>query len=230
MYVKINGVSSETLSGVQVLSMPPITKPRMRTSIATIDGRPGDIVTRLGYEAYNKKIDILLHDTYNLDTVEAFFNTSGTIIFSNESDRVYNFETLESIDFERAVKFKKASIVFHVQPYKLKSPSESQTITSSSGTINNTGNTTSAPRLRINGSGTVTITIDGNTAFVVTMPSAGWIVLDGAEMNAYSGNNLANRSVTGSYEALHLSPGSHTISRSGGSVSSMVVENASRWV
>lgn len=230
MYVIINGVSSNTLSGVQVLSMPPITKPRMRTSIATIDGRPGDIVTRLGYEAYNKKITILLHDTYDLDDVEAFFNTSGTIVFSNEPEKVYNFETIESIDFERAVKFKKASITFHVQPYKLKYPAETQTITATSATITNTGNTTSAPRIRVNGSGTVTINIDGSTAFVIVMPSAGWIVIDAAQMNAYSGENLANRSVTGAYDNIFLSPGSHTLSRSGGSVSSMVIENYSRWI
>lgn len=229
MYVKINGVSSDTLSGVQVLSMPPITKPRMRTSVMTIDGRPGDIVTKLGYEAYNKKIDILLHGTYNLETVEAFFNTSGTIIFSNEPDRVYQFETIEAINFERAVKFKKASITFHVQPYKLKSPAESTTITGTSASITNSGNTASAPKLTITGSGTVTIRLDGSQVFSVVVPSGG-ITIDVAEMNAYSGNSLANRSVTGNYENFMLSPGSHTIARSGGTVSSMVIQNYSRWV
>ena len=230
MNVTINGVSSDTLQGLQVLALPPISKPRMRTSVATIDGRAGDRVTRLGYEAYNRTIRVLLHDTYDLTAIETFFNDSGNIIFSNEPERVYEFETIEAFDFERAVRFKTAEITFHVQPYKLKYPAESQTITGTSGTVRNTGNTNSAPRLRINGSGTVTITIDGNAAFVVTMPSAGWIVLDAANMNAYSGENLANRSVSGSYENLILSPGSHTIQRSGGSVSSMVIENASRWI
>lgn len=230
MNVTINGVSSDTLQGLQVLSLPPITKPRMRTSIATIDGRAGDIVTKLGYEAYNRRIKILLHDTYNLDAVEAFFNTSGTIIFSNEPNRRYTFETIEAIDFERAVKFKTAFITFHVQPYKLAYPAESTTWTTTSKTVTNTGNTTSAPRLRINGSGTVTIDIDGSTAFVIVMPSAGWIVIDSDQLDAYSGDNLANRNVTGSYEALRLSPGSHTITRSGGTVSSMVLENVSRWI
>ena len=118
MNVIINGVSSDTLSGVQILSLPPITKPRMRTSIATIDGRAGDIVTRLGYEAYNKSIKVLLHDNYDLDSVESYFNSAGTIVFSNEPDKEYKFETIESIDFERAVKFKTAQVTFHVQPWK----------------------------------------------------------------------------------------------------------------
>lgn len=230
MYVIINGTSSDTLQGVQILSLPPITKPRMRTSVATIDGRPGDIVTKLGYEAYNRPITALLHHTYDVDAVSSFFNQSGTIVFSNEPNRAYQFETIDAFSFERAVKFKTGKITFHVQPYKLAYPAESTTWSSSSKTVTNAGNTTSAPRLRINGSGTVTINIDGSTAFVIVMPSAGWIVIDSDQLDAYSGDNLANRNVTGSYEALRLSPGSHTITRSGGTVSSMVLENVSRWV
>ena len=229
MYVIINGVSSNTLSGVQILSMPPITKPRMRTSIATIDGRPGDIVTRLGYEAYNRKIDVLLHDAYDVDEVEAFFNASGSIVFSNEPDKVYQFETIEAIDFERAVKFKKASITFHVQPYKLQYQERAETFSASPAGIYNWGNVESAPRIRINGSGVVTLSLDDNTAFVITMPDAGWIAIDAAEMNAYSGDNLANRSVIGSYDNIKLAPGRHSISWVG-TVSSVVIENISRWV
>ena len=171
MHVIINGTSSETLQGLQVLSLPPITKPRMRTSVATIDGRPGDIVTKLGYEAYDRKIRVLLHHTYDLEAIESFFNSSGTIIFSNEPNRVYKFETIAAFGFERAVKFKTADITFHVQPYKTKSPAESQTISGSSATVTNTGNTTSAPKLRINGSGTVTINIDGSVLTVHALNS-----------------------------------------------------------
>ena len=127
MHVIINGVSSETLQGVQVLSLPPITKPRMRTSVAVIDGRPGDIVTRLGYEAYNRKIQILLHHDYDLNAISAFFNTSGTIIFSNEPDMEYEFETIDAFSFERAVRYKTADIIFHVQPYKLSATEEPAT-------------------------------------------------------------------------------------------------------
>ena len=127
MHVIINGVSSETLQGVQVLSLPPITKPRMRTSVAVIDGRPGDIVTHLGYEAYNRKIRILLHHDYDIDAISAFFNTSGTIIFSNEPDMEYEFETIDAFSFERAVRYKTADITFHVQPYKLSATEEPAT-------------------------------------------------------------------------------------------------------
>lgn len=127
MYVIINGVNSDTIRGLQILSLPPITKPKMRTSVATIDGRPGDIVTYLGYEAYNKTIKILLHGTYDLPAIMAYFNQSGTIIFSNDPDKIYTFETIEQINYERAVKFKTASVTIHVQPYKLSATEEPAT-------------------------------------------------------------------------------------------------------
>ena len=46
MYVIINGVSSDTIQGLQVLSLPPITKPKMRRQVDTIDGRAGDKIGR----------------------------------------------------------------------------------------------------------------------------------------------------------------------------------------
>lgn len=118
MYVIINGVSSDIIQGLQVLSLPPITKPKMRRQVDTIDGRAGDIITELGYEAYDRTITVLLHHNYDLDAITAFFNTSGEIIFSNEPDKKYYFRLLEKIDYERAVQFKTANITFHVQPYK----------------------------------------------------------------------------------------------------------------
>lgn len=230
MYVIINGVSSETLQGVQILSLPPITKPRMRTSIATIDGRPGDIVTRLGYEAYNRKIEVLLHHNYDIAAVTAFFNSSGRIIFSNEPDMVYTFETIDAFDFERAVRFKTGAITFHVQPYKSSNSEQPAVSAFSPMTLNNRGNTESAPSLVIAGSGDVEVTLDGLVVFNITMPASGEIIIDSEALDAYDNDgNLANRSVTGSYEDIMLTPGEHTLAWTG-AVTSVTVRNISRWI
>ena len=42
-YVILNGVKSTTIKGLLIQSLPPISKPLMRTSIEEIDGRDGDI-------------------------------------------------------------------------------------------------------------------------------------------------------------------------------------------
>lgn len=228
-YVIINGKNSNAYDGLQVLTLPPIVKPKMRTQVATIDGRPGDIVTRLGYEAYNKKIKVLLHDRYDLDAIESFFNSSGEVVFSNEPERVYQFETLDVIEFQRAAKFKTAEIVFHVQPYKHQYQEQPQTFSTSPAGVYNYGNTEAAPRITIAGSGTVTVSLDGYLALTITMPSAGEITIDSAELNAYSQGNLANRSVSGDYNDIKLSPGLHSLTWTG-TVTSVTVRNISRWI
>ena len=117
-YIILNGKKSNAIDGLLIQSLPPISKPLKRTQIEQIDGRDGDIVTVLGYAAYNKQITIGLHDNYNIDDVIAYFDSEGTVIFSNEPSKYYYYQILDQIDFERLIRFKKATVTLHVQPFK----------------------------------------------------------------------------------------------------------------
>ena len=57
-YILINGVDSRTITGLLITELPPISKPLQRTLVETIDGRDGDIVTPLGFSAYDKPCKI----------------------------------------------------------------------------------------------------------------------------------------------------------------------------
>jgi hypothetical protein len=57
-YIILNGYASIGVQGLIVQELPPITKPQVRSNIETIDGRDGDIITRLGYSAYTKTFTI----------------------------------------------------------------------------------------------------------------------------------------------------------------------------
>ena len=76
--VIINGVSSATIGGLLIQELPPITKPPMRYEQIEIDGRSGDIITRLGYGAYDKTFRVGLHGSYDINEVIAFFSQNGT--------------------------------------------------------------------------------------------------------------------------------------------------------
>lgn len=117
-YVILNGVKSTLIQGLLIQSLPPISKPMIRTSIEEIDGRDGDIVTKLGYSAYDKEMSIGLFGNYDVDEVINYFNSEGTVIFSNEPDKFYNYQIINQIDFERLLRFKTATVTFHVQPFK----------------------------------------------------------------------------------------------------------------
>lgn len=355
-YCILNGIRSTMIKGLLIQSLPPISKPMMRTEIEEIDGRDGDIVTKLGYSAYDKTMSIGLFGDYDIDQVIKYFNSEGTVIFSNEPDKFYNYQILNQIDFERLIRFKTANVVFHVQPFKYSavddlfnfernklflsefessyegltvksngnlkisgvsprtveffvpikvieaeatnyslivktsgtgassiqlrlihnSPTYSNTFGGSamtlqdgtknknatsreitynyiwvqingeenvdvtisaefqktlekSFTILNRGNVYSRPKMTIYGSGNLNISINGVSLFQIALGSEEYITLDGLEMNAYKGDTLKNRLVTGDLTKLVLNSGLNTISWTG-TISKIEMENVSRYI
>lgn len=117
-YIILNGINSNTISGLLIQELSPISKPAQRTIIEEIDGRDGDIVTKLGYAAYDKEISIGLYGDFDINDVIAYFNSEGTVVFSNEPDKYYNYQILNQIDFERLIRFRTATVTLHCQPFK----------------------------------------------------------------------------------------------------------------
>ena len=117
-YVILNDIKSTLIQGLLIQSLPPISKPLMRTTTEEIDGRDGDIVTKLGYSAYDKQMSIGLFGDYDVDEVIQYFASEGTVIFSNEPDKFYRYQIIDQIDFEKLIRFKTATVTFHVQPFK----------------------------------------------------------------------------------------------------------------
>lgn len=148
-YIVLNGKRSDEIRGLLISSLPPITKPKMRTSSEEIDGRDGDIITKLGYSAYDKEFEIGLAGNYNVDDVISYFDSSGEVIFSNEQDKYYKYQLLDQIDFDRLLRFKKAKIKMHVQPFKYDSVADAQKFNNSYFEIENQKKTASGKRITV---------------------------------------------------------------------------------
>lgn len=355
-YIELNGEKSTSVKGLIIQSLPPISKPKMRTSIETIDGRDGDIVTKLGYSAYDKEVSIGLHGDFDIDDAIAFFDSEGEVVFGNEPDKYYRYQILDQIDFERLVRFRTAKVKMHVQPFKydavdrtfdivnqflhakdstaskfgitatssdggirvagnatsdvdievpiesmslsgsytltasasgsaagcalrlidgspsddmsfggsymeLKSDGDSTmtaaadssaeydalwldikagtsvdftlSVTMASNSFNrialtNRGNVVSRPTATIYGGGNVELAINSVTVLSFSIDS-GYITIDADEMNAYHGDTLMNRHVTGDYSDLRLNVGENVVSWRG-DVTEIRVEDFSRWL
>lgn len=167
-YIEINGVNSNTIDGLLISTLPPISKPLMRTEKLEINGRDGDLVTKLGYSAYEKSFEIGLYGDYDVDDVISFFDTSGTVTFSNEPDKYYNFEMLDQIEFEKLIRFKTATVTMHVQPFKYSAVENAKTFIANLLSIPNFTRTTNGVTLTVvNNAVTVTGTSTAATEFYV---------------------------------------------------------------
>lgn len=247
-YCILNGKKSTLIKGLLIQSLPIITKPMMRTNIETVDGRDGDIVTKLGYAAYDKTMSIGLFGDYDIDEVIEYFSSEGTVIFSNEPDKYYKYQILNQIDFTRLSRFKTATVTFHVQPFKYSAVDEmvSQTYGSSLYSdihVVNRGNVISRPTIELYpgyAGGWVQLSINGRRVFSsieldLTEPPK-TLVLDGNTWEAYWGGALATFMTQGDFAGLYLDPGDNVISISPvvyyetGQVEQIDVTNISRWI
>jgi len=135
-WLEINGVKSTTIAGLLITSVPPVAKPPRRYQLQTVDGLNGDIRTDLGYAAHDRTVGIGLAGTYDEDAIIAFFDQSGTVIFSNEPDKVYTFDGIEGFAMERLARMRQAEIILHVQPFKTSAEETETTITVETETDN----------------------------------------------------------------------------------------------
>lgn len=234
-YLIINGKSSKNVTGLLIQSLPPITKPKKRTSIEEIDGRDGDVVNVLGYAAYDKQVSIGLYGDYNVDDVIEFFDTSGKITFSNEIDKYYKFAIYDTIDFNRLVRFRTANINIHCQPFKysIEEPvvkwENAGDETIADFPVRNNGNIYAKPTIKISGTGLITIYIN-NIQLLTCNLTDETIYIDAQEMNATDGaGNYLNRKVTGDYNKVRFKPGINYVTVMG-QVESVEVSNYMRWV
>ena len=232
-YIILNRTSSQTIAGLLIQNLPPISKPKQRVEIEEIDGRDGDIITYLGYGAYDKEFEIGLYGSFDIDEIISYFNSEGTVIFSNEPDKYYNYQIIEQIDFDKLIRYRTATVKMHMQPFKY-SAEDNQKVFSNTGgetsiSIRNVGNIYSRPIITITGSGSIDLYLNGNQLFSINMGNYTSITIDTNLMNAYNGSTLLNRNVTGSYDKFKLNVGSNTISWSG-TITQIEIDNYSRWI
>ena len=231
-FITLNGIRSDSIKGLLISELPPVVKPQQRTEIEEIDGRDGDIVTKLGYSAYDRTMLIGLHGDFDIDEVIRYFSGEGDAIFSNEPDKLYKYQILDDIEFERLIRFRKAKVTFHVQPFKYSAVERIKTINAESEDsfrVLNSGNTVARPRITITGTGTINLSLNNHQMFVINLGNEGYITIDTEEMNAYKGSVLKNRLVTGNYDNFALTLGMNVISWTG-DVDAVSIEKYSRWI
>jgi predicted phage tail component-like protein len=229
-YFVFKNIDSRNIKGLIVSELPPITKPKMRVRIDTIDGKDGAETVNLGFEAYTKTVKIGLTRDYDIDNIIAWLHGEGNIQFSNEPDKYYRVKVHDQIDFERLLRFKTAEIKFYTQPFKYSATERTKTLAVTGLTtteIRNAGNYFSKPIVTLTGTGTVNISVNGLQKCVLNLGAGESITLDADKQEAYTGEVLKNRQMDGEFITLEV--GKNTITWTG-NLTKIEITNYSRWL
>lgn len=224
------GIDSRDVPGLIVQSLPPVTKPPKRYERIEIEGKDGDIIIEKGYSSYDRDIKIGLLPKADIDYIISWLNGKGELILSNEQDKFYNAEILDQIDYTKLLKFKEAKVKFHVQPYKYLYGETSITGTTSGMNVVNQGLESSKPLIKLYGSGTVILSLNGYTKFTYTFPDGdSYVMLDSEVEEAYKDNlnNLKNRNMNGDFPV--LLPGLNIFTWTG-NITKIEILPRSRWI
>lgn len=229
-YIIWNNKDSREIQELMILELPPITKPNMRVKETVVDGVDGSIIEELGYESYDKTIAVGLKVGADVDKVIEYFTGSGMITFSNEPNRYYIARIIKGIDYNRLLRYRKATITFRVQPFKYDRTEEEKVMVSPSQrmTVENLGNHTAKPIITIKGEGVVELTLNGTMICKYEFPQGeDTVIIDSEKQDAYFEGFLKNRHMTGEFPV--LVKGDNVLTWSG-TVASVRIKHYSRWL
>lgn len=230
-YFVFKNIDSRDIKGLIVSELPPITKPKMRVRVDTIDGRDGSETVNLGFEAYTKTVKIGLTRDFDIDNIIAWLHGEGNIQFSNEPDKYYRVKVHDQIDFERLLRFRTAEVKFYTQPFKYSATERTKTIAVTglaTAEIRNAGNYFSKPIVTLTGTGTINVFVNGAQKCVLKdLGTNESITLDADKQEAYTGEVLKNRKMDGEFITLEV--GKNVITWTG-NLTKIEITNYSRWL
>lgn len=236
-YMIWNGVDSRT-KGLAI-STPPRVIPEERVEQITVPGRPGCLIRPEGDGIYAPYV-LTVHagnKGANLQAILSWLRGPGTLILSSEPDRVYDARIINAGQLDHLFRDTyQGDIQFLCQPLRGQVPAEADiTAASSPVSVTNPGDVPARALYSLTGTGDVILSMDGEQAFEVVLPEtsstvtvdtdAGLAVLAGTPPENYANH------VSGSYRALWIPTGAHTIAWSGdGSLTALTVTPRWRWV
>lgn len=173
-----NGTDSRT-KHIRVNNRVPIIRPEERVNHITIPGRAGELTQVEGEHIYNSYIQ-----TVNLEVLgaayvpeaEVWLAGAGEVTFDTQATLKQKARIINAVTFEkvsRNLDIWKADVQFYCEPFKSLNDEEDIEVTESGDTLENPGTLPALPEIQIEGSGAVSISINGVTLIIPDLTS-GW--------------------------------------------------------
>ena len=220
-----NGVYSSTY-GVTIAEQLTSVIPKMRYSTTNIDGYNGSKIIKQGYETieYQLKINFKWE---RLSDIKKWLTGKGKLILPDDTEKYYDAEILDRIEFKKKLIFGEATIKFLLQPIKHNVNPKVVQITQGT-VVENKGDFTTMPILTITAINNVELFVNGvKYCKLMFGGTRRTLVIDGQKQDCFFNNSLANRSMDGDFP--ELSVGNNTITYTG-NVTSASMEVCEQWV
>lgn len=210
-YFRFKGVDSSAY--LIVSKLPPITKAEKDISKIPVPGRDGALFQDNGsYKIVPKVVECSLLSTSNIEYICSWLTGAGDAIFSNEPDRAYKAIIINQIPFEKVVGvFHKFIIQFECQPHKYAATNTVVTKTVSPATLTNPGTANSKPIIKVFGTGSIDLNINGNVIHLTNVVD--YVTIDSDIVDCFKDTAPKNNYMVGEFP--ELVPGVNTITWAG---------------
>lgn len=220
--------------GIYIASRPHIPSPERRVTYIDVPGM--DSRLRRDEGTYGD-ITLSVECSFLGDPVSKISAVKGWLLGSGEADltfshipgRKYLAQVVNSIDFEIVLKIASHFVIlFNCQPFQY-ATNNTPIIISKSMTLTNPGTIASLPIIKVIGSGSGSLTVNGNLVSFSNIDDS--VILNSELQETYkdTGTALVSKSSTKTGDYPVLLPGENTISFSGGITSLEITPNW-RWL
>jgi len=208
------GTPSNTYGVVTIL--PFFVRAEKAVTYTHIEGSDITLREAGGLIGYELNFEMVLYDNVNLDDCILWLSGEGQLILDEDSNKfvyVYLDTAIQFERFSRGIKRKVVKVSGQVlNPFRYELDETDTIITVSPTMFTNVGTYFSNPKLTIEGSGEIEVSINGRS-FQYDFLTDTEVTIDTTQKDSYLGAVLKNRQMTGDFPTLDI--GSNSISWSG---------------
>lgn len=157
----------------------PIIRPEERVDHIVIPGRTGELTQTEGeniFNSYIQTVPLTVEGLENVQAAETWLKGAGYVTFDTQPDLQQRARVINAVTFQRHSKnanYYTGDVQFYCEPIKSLTDEEEIEVTESGETLTNPGTLPAFPEIQIEGSGAVSISIDGVTLIIPDLTS-GW--------------------------------------------------------
>lgn len=231
-YFVFKAINSES-RGVIVAEYPEIVRAQQRIETVQVPGRDGELTLVSGLPVYNtilKNCGCIIAPNADINKISAWLTGRGDVTFGNEPLYTYEARIKNEIAFEKIMRerqHREFRIPFLCHPLKKLTTAEQDISLTAAGSIVNPGTAYSRPKIKVEGSGDITLMVAGQILEITGLTQP--VVIDSELGMALDTAGTINMSYLTSGDWPFLAPGSNAISWTG-TVAKVTITPRWRWL